>query len=145
MLRKLTLDTLPSLRDVQSALVAMLPKFSEMGDRLYSELGHVRQWRLIAEMLKAAQLANDSVRDRYLAVFNDPDAIDASAIIKGKRITKDRLTHTLKSSSCVALLDVVEKSSIGENATTTSRSASAVTDGVRPTNTAWNGDGLADW
>ena len=37
------------------------------------------------------------------------------------------LTHTLKSSSCVALLDVVEKSSIGQNATTTSRSVSAVT------------------
>ena len=48
------------------------------------------------------------------------------------------LTHTLKSCSCVALLDVVEKSSIGQNATTTSRSASAVADGVRPTNTAWN-------
>ena len=48
------------------------------------------------------------------------------------------LTHTLKSSSCVALLDVVEKSSIGQNATTTSRSASAVTDGVRPMDTAWN-------
>ena len=43
-----------------------------------------------------------------------------------------------ENSSCVALLDVVEKSSIGQNATTTSRSASAVTDGVRPTNTAWN-------
>ena len=48
------------------------------------------------------------------------------------------LTYTLKSSRCVALLDVVEKSSIGQNATTTSRSASAVTEGVRPTNTAWN-------
>ena len=48
------------------------------------------------------------------------------------------LTHNLKSSSCVALLDVVEESSIGQNATTTSRSASAETDDVRPTNTAWN-------
>ena len=38
----------------------------------------------------------------------------------------------------MALLDVVEKSSIGQNATTTSRSASAVTEGVRPMNTAWN-------
>ena len=90
MLRKLALDTLPSLRDVQSAFFAMLPKFSEIGDRLYSELGALADG-LIAEMLKAARLANDSVRDRYLAVFNDPDAIDASAITKGKRITKDRL------------------------------------------------------
>ena len=48
------------------------------------------------------------------------------------------LTYTLRSSSCVALLDVVEKSSIAQNVTTTSRSASAVTDGLRPTNTAWN-------
>ena len=48
------------------------------------------------------------------------------------------LAHTLKNSSCVALLDVVEKSSIGQNATTTSRSASFVTVGVHPTNTAWN-------
>ena len=48
------------------------------------------------------------------------------------------LAYTLKSRSCVALLDVVEKSSIAQNATTTSRSARAVTGGVRPTNTAWN-------
>jgi hypothetical protein len=55
-LRKLTLETLPSLRDMRSALIAMLPKFAEIGDRLYSELGALADG-LIAEMLKAARLA----------------------------------------------------------------------------------------
>ena len=61
-----------------------------------------------------------------------------TALCTGTKRFFHLLTYTLKSSSCVALLDVVEKSSIAQNATTTSRSASAVTDGVRPTNTAWN-------
>ena len=55
------------------------------------------------------------------------------------------VTPTLKSSRCVALLDVVEKTAIGQNATTTSRSASAVTDGVRSRTLLGIGDGFADW
>ena len=46
--------------------------------------------------------------------------------------------YTLKCSGCVALLDVVEKSSIGPDATTTSSSASSETGRVGPTTTAGN-------
>ena len=38
----------------------------------------------------------------------------------------------------MALLDVVERSSIGQDVTTTSSSAGAETDGVCPRDTAWN-------
>ena len=59
----------------------------------------------------------------------------------GLRLSTKRLfrllTYTLKSSSCVALLDVVEKSSIGRMRPPRP-AVRAVTDGVRPTNTAWN-------
>jgi len=93
-LRKLTLETLPSLRDMRSALITMLPKFAEIGDRLYSELGALADG-LIAEMLKAARLVTDSARDRYLAVFDNPNAMNTCEIIKCKRITKERLLTLL--------------------------------------------------
>ena len=48
------------------------------------------------------------------------------------------LSYTLKCRVCVALLDVVAKLSIGQNAATTSSSVRAGTDRVSLTNTAWN-------
>lgn len=63
--RKLRLQKLPSLSGMKDALVAMLPKFRVIGDRLYSELGTIAD-TLIAEALKAASLAHESAKDRYL-------------------------------------------------------------------------------
>lgn len=94
-LRKLRVETLPSLRDMRQALIAMLPRYPQVGDRLYSELGAIAD-NFIAEMLKAGSLAQEAVRDRYLTIFNDPDAIAASETIKGKRITKERLMSLLQ-------------------------------------------------
>lgn len=95
-LKKLSLDTLPSLKDMRAALIDMLPRFEEIGDRLHSELGALADG-VVDEMLRAARLDQHSVRNRYLAVFNDPAAIEASEIIKGKRITKERLVLILRS------------------------------------------------
>jgi hypothetical protein len=94
-LRKLRVETLPNLRDMRSALITMLPRYPQVGDRLFSELAVIAD-NLIAEMLKAASLAQESVRDRYLTIFNNPEAIAASEIIRGKRITKERLVSLLQ-------------------------------------------------
>jgi hypothetical protein len=94
-LRKLRVETLPSLRDMRSALIAMLPRYPQVGDRLFSELGAIAD-NFIAEMLKAGSLAQEAVRDRYLTIFDNPDAIATSETIKGKRITKERLVSLLQ-------------------------------------------------
>lgn len=88
--RKLRAETLPSLRDMKSALIDMLPKFQEVGDRLYSELDTIAD-ALIADALKAAALPNESARDRYLAVFDNPEQIRTNEVLAGKRITRERL------------------------------------------------------
>jgi Cap4 dsDNA endonuclease len=94
-LRKLRVETLPSLRDMRQALIAMLPRYPQVGDRLYSELDSIAD-NFIAEMLKAGSLAQEPVRDRYLTIFDNPDAIATSETIKGKRITKERLITLLQ-------------------------------------------------
>lgn len=88
--KKLRAETLPSLRDMKSALIDMLPKFQEVGDRLYSELETIAD-ALIADALKAAALPNESARDRYLAVFDNPEQIRTNEVLAGKRITRERL------------------------------------------------------
>ncbi len=94
-LRKLRVEKLPSLRDMRSVLIAMLPRYPQVGDRLFSELGALAD-NFIAEMLQAGSLAQEFVRDHYLTIFNNPEAIAASEIIRGKRITKERLVSLLQ-------------------------------------------------
>lgn len=89
-LKKLRAETLPSLRDMKAALIDMLPTFPEVGDRLYSELDTIAD-ALIAEALKAAALAHETARDRYLVAFDDPGRIILDETLKGKRITRDRI------------------------------------------------------
>lgn len=94
--KKLQVATLPSMRDMRAALIEMLPKFQEVGDRLYSELGTIAD-ALIAEALKAAALvAHETARDRYLSVFNDPEQILTDEILRGKRLTRDRLLTIIR-------------------------------------------------
>lgn len=93
--KKLRVETLPSMRDMRAALIEMLPKFQEVGDRLYSELGTIAD-ALIAEALKAAALAHDTARDRYLSVFNDPEQVLTDEILRGKRITRERLLTIIR-------------------------------------------------
>lgn len=93
--KKLRVETLPSMRDMRAALIETLPKFQEVGDRLYSELGTIAD-ALIAEALKAAALAHDTARDRYLSVFDDPEQVLADDILRGKRLTRDRLLTIIR-------------------------------------------------
>lgn len=88
--KKLRLETLPSMRDMRSALIEMLPKFPVIGDRLFSELGSITD-ACISDALKAAALAHDTARDRYLSVFSDPAGIERDEILRGKCIDRDRL------------------------------------------------------
>lgn len=92
---KLRVETLPSMRDMRAALIDMLPKFQEVGDRLYSELGTIADG-LIAEALKAAALAHDTARDRYLSLFIKPEQVLTDEILRGKRLTRDRLLTIIR-------------------------------------------------
>jgi hypothetical protein len=96
-LRKLGVEKLPDLRDMRAALIEMLPKFEEIGDRLFSEVSTIADG-LVAEMLRAARLEVKSPRERYLAVFNDAEAIETSEVIKAKRTTRVRLIEILRAS-----------------------------------------------
>ncbi len=93
--KKLRLETLPSMRDMRSALIEMLPKFPVIGDRLFSELGSIAD-ACISDALKAAALAHDTARDRYLSVFSDPARIEKDEILRGKCIDRERLLTILR-------------------------------------------------
>lgn len=93
-LEKLSIETLPSMRDMRGVLIGMLPSLPEIGNRLYFELGKIAD-DLIAETLRAGALAEETARDGYLAVFNNPASIKDNAILAGKCITKEKLAQVL--------------------------------------------------
>jgi hypothetical protein len=97
-LKMLRLDKLPGLADARVVLVHMLPKCALVGDRLHSELSAIAD-ALIEEMLKAGSITHDSIRDRYLIVFDKPDEIAASEKISGKCVNCERLQLVL--SNCL--------------------------------------------
>lgn len=95
-LKKIRPDKLHRMADARFVLISMLPQCSLVGDRFHSELGRIAD-ALIEVMLKASALAQESDRDRYLFLFDNPDEVAKCQIIAGKRITCERLNTVLES------------------------------------------------
>ncbi len=98
-LKKIKPDKLHRMADARIVLISMLPKCSLVGDRFHSELGRIAD-ALIDEMLKAGSLTEETDRDRYLFIFDQPGEVSKCQIIKGKRITCERLNSVVEACIC---------------------------------------------
>lgn len=93
-LKMVKAETLPSLRDIDAAVIKLLKKTSVIGDRLYSELETVAQ-ALVTAMFNAASLAHESPREKYLNLCLNPSAVAVEEAIAGKRMDKNRLIEII--------------------------------------------------
>lgn len=92
--RKVKTETLPGLRDIDSALIKAIRQLPSIGDRLYSELELIAH-ALVAATFKASSLAHSLPQENFISLYLNPTGIITDEIINGKRIHGPGLLATI--------------------------------------------------
>jgi len=93
-LKRIRLDTLSHLDDIEGRLVSHLGRSPSMANRRLDELKAAAQ-ALVAMTFRAGSLAHDSPVREYLALLPDPEREAGNAIIEGKTIRRSKVEKAI--------------------------------------------------